>query len=427
MKASRLSCVTTVLAALALAPPAFGQQAEPVEPIEGLPEHLIYLYTGMREEAAPADAQNQVYAGGRRWEPGRTLRVCLFGGNAVVGSLIRQAASEWNDYSSIKLDFGPAGSWNNCLSPQGGYYQIRIGFAEKGYWSVVGNDSEGRLDPHAPSMNLEGFNRRYSPDRGMQPDTVLAQAVPYHVATIKHEFGHALGLLHEHQNTAMHCHDEIRWDGPGNVYEYLGGPTNNWTEDQVNRNMGFIDQTDPDYVPGAPDRTSIMMYSLPEKIFVHGHDSPCYVPVNLAISDKDKQIVAQLYPPIGAGAPAPSDIALDSATVRPIASTASAMELQDNTDRIVADLESEDVYTRRNARARLAGMMSQLPEAEVTELIRKSTTGTYRQQLGVAVAVANAPEEFELSTASKAALEARIRTARDATLRQQLKLAVDRE
>jgi hypothetical protein len=130
-------------------------------------------------------------------------------------------------------------------------------------------------------MNLERFNRLYSPDR-MQAAVVLDQADRYHVATIKHEFGHALGLLHEHQNPVLDCQNEIKWTGPGNVYEYFAGSPNFWTADQVQRNLGFIKQTDPDFVAGASDPKSIMMYALPEPIFQRGSASPCFVPVNYA-------------------------------------------------------------------------------------------------------------------------------------------------
>lgn len=393
---------------------------EAQEPMEALPEHLIYLYSAT-PNTAPADSQRQLYAN-RKWEPGRQLKVCLFGGNDVVATLIRQAAGEWNNYGNFKLDFGPAGGWYNCLSPQGGYFQIRIGFSSQGYWSAVGNDSEMRLDALAPSMNLEGFNRLYSPST-MQAVEVLAKARPYHVATIKHEFGHALGLLHELQNPTLNCHDEIKWDGPGSAFEYFKGPPNFWTEDQVRRNLGFIQQTDPDFNPGDPDPKSIMMYSLPAKIFKRGNASPCYVGVNFEISEKDKAIVRQIYPAADRVANLPSDVELAAATVRPIAAVASPMEVTDNTQRVLADLESTDPYTRRNARAQLANLIGQLPQAKATELIKKTSSGSYRQQLGVAVAVANAPADLQLTDEAKSVLNDKLKTANDATLRTQLERA----
>lgn len=424
MKQVRHFSILMALTTTALPMATLGQEFQPEEALEALPEHLIYLYSATLD-ASPADSQRQLFAE-RRWELGRRLKVCLFGGNDVVAELIRQAASEWNNYTSVKLDFGSAGGWYNCLSPQDGYFQIRIGFSSRGYWSVIGNDSETKLDSLAPSMNLEGFNRRYSPS-AMTVTEVLARARPYHVATIKHEFGHALGLLHEHQNPALKCHDEIKWDGPGSAYEYFEGPPDFWTEDQVRRNLGFIQQTDPDFVEGDPDPKSIMMYALPAKIFKQGEASPCYVHVNFDISEKDKQIVRQIYPSGSSQSPnQPSDIDLTAATVRPIGAFASPLEVKDNTQRLLADLKSADAYTRRNARARLADLIGQLPQAEATDLIKQASSGTYRQQLGLAVAVANAPMDLQLSDEAKSALRNRAMTADDPILRRQLELATER-
>jgi hypothetical protein len=407
-----------------LAVGAFSQEPPVPDVMEALPEHLIYLYSGTAE-ASPAGALSQLYAGSRRWEPGRVLRVCMFSGNEVVATLVRQAANEWNDYSSVKLDFGPAPRGYNCLSPGAGHFQVRIGFSGQGYWSALGNDSEIRLDAYAPSMNLQGFNRLYSPDR-MPASAVLAQAEPYHVATIKHEFGHALGLLHEHQNPALSCTDEIKWTGSGNVYEYYARPPNGWSTDQVQRNLGFIGQTDPDFVAGASDSKSIMMYALPAAVLKQGTASPCFVPVRYAISDKDKLIVAQIYPPFGSPTRMPSDIDLKAATVKPLAALATPQEVTDTKVRILVDLESSDAYTRRNARARMADLISKIPQAEATTLIRSANAGSYRLQLGTAVAVVNAPAELRLSADAKRTLSMQARGTTDATLRRQLTLATER-
>jgi hypothetical protein len=419
LRAAAIGTIATLLGLQASA-----QEPKPEDVMEALPEHLIYLYSTHKEDS-PTDALKQLYASRRRWEPGRILRVCLFGGNDVVATLIREAGAEWNQYSSVKLDFGPPGAWYNCLAPQRGYFQIRIGFSSRGYWSALGNDSETRFDPLSPSMNFEGFNFLYSPSR-MQAGEAPSKAHPYHIGTIKHEFGHALGLLHEHQNPTLDCYKELKWTGPGNVYQYFAGPPNFWTADQVQRNLGFIGQTDPDYVAGAADPKSVMMYSLPSAVFIKGSASPCFVSPNNAISAKDRQIVARIYP---AGAPSnvASDVDVRGAPVRVLAPVASPVEVADAKLRIIADLESDDVYTRRDARARLADLLGKLPQADVTDLVRRSASASYRQQLGVAVAIANAPAELELSSESKKILANRAKAAKDPTLRGQLELGTRRQ
>ena len=412
---------------------AFAQPAAPatvqtpIEIHEGLPEHLIYLYSGTN--STPSSAAGQIYAGSRRWEPGRTLKVCLFNGNDTVARLIRDAASEWNRYASVRRDFGPPDRWYNCLSPQIGFAQIRVGFSGQGFWSVVGNDSETRLESWSPSMNLQGFNRLYSPDR-MPPQEAIQRARPYHVATIKHEFGHALGLLHEHQHPSLKCQDQLKLTGPNNVYEYFGKPENNWTADEVKRNLGFIGQTDPDYVKGAPDLKSIMMYSIPEDVFKLGKQSPCFVPTNYEISEKDKQVIARIYPKVLAAGPTtpanvPIDADLQSAKVRPLAALPAPAEVDQIVERILIDLESDDVFTRRDARARLANVIGGVNPQQAAAIIKDSTK-SYRSELGVAFAIAKSPLPLKLNAEAKSFLSSRASATQDPTLRAQLRSASNR-
>lgn len=404
-----------------LAPTYLNAQELP-QVAEGLPEHLIYIYTNSANRSSP-DALQQLFDGRKRWESNRILRVCLFGGNKVVAKLVRDVASEWNSYSSVKLDFGSNQEWNNCLSPQLGFFQIRIGFSERGYWSVVGNDSEGRLDPLTPSMNLESFNRIYSESRFSLSD-VTTQAQPYHKTVIRHEFGHALGLLHEHQNPSLKCTEEIKWTGPNNVYEYFSKSPNNWTPLQVDRNLGFIGQTDPGYVAGDADRKSVMMYSLPKEIFKGEASNDCYVPVNYDISAKDKQIISKIYASTPVRQPQ-QDIDIKTSTVKPSPKFISEANSEDLISRIIVDLESSDTYIRRDARARLADLLDNgISQPKISDLVQRMSGASYRYQLGVAVALANSSKKPKLDEATKLRLTALAGTSSDATLKRNLQSAV---
>ena len=50
--------------------------------------------------------------------------------------------------------------------------------------------------------------------------------------TAGHEFGHAIGLAHEHQNPA----GGIEWN-EARVIQDLSGPPNNWDEAQIRHNV----------------------------------------------------------------------------------------------------------------------------------------------------------------------------------------------
>lgn len=392
--------------------------------IDRLPEHLLYIYAQPTAQAGLVNGERQLSASKRRWEQGRTLRVCLFGGNPVVARLIREVAGEWNNYSGVKFDFGTPNAWYNCLNPSSGYFQIRIGFSEKGYWSTVGNDSEVRLQPLQPSMNFEDFNMIYS-DLRQPADAPIANPRPYDLAVIRHEFGHALGLLHEHQNPTLHCMDQIKWKGPGNVYEYLSQPPNNWNPSEVDRNLGYIGATDPDYVAGQPDAHSIMMYSLPPQVFIEGNKSKCYVQVNYNISPKDKEIISQIYPLAAAGQPnTPGDLDIKTANLNQLPKFVDAPNREDFLSRSLVDLQSQDKYIRRDARARLAEILRQDPSPEeVKGLVSQMKQATYRFQLGVAVALANARDAIQVDPATKKALLQLSQATSDVTLKRALQAA----
>ncbi|URI11972.1 M12 family metallopeptidase (plasmid) [Aquincola tertiaricarbonis] len=393
-----------------------------VEPdlAEGLPEHLLYLYSGS-EKPSPEGTANQLFASLRRWEPGRRLRVCYFQGNAGVASLIQEVASEWNKHSSVKFDFGDTnGKWPNCLSPSAGFFEVRIGFNSAGYWSMIGTDSETRFSGLQPSMNFEGFNRTYFAEPS-QSSNVVVSASAYHRAIILHEFGHALGLLHEQQNPSLKCHEQIKWTGPGNVYEYYKRPPNRWEPETVDRNFGFIWQFDPDFVGWEDDVHSIMMYDIPPAILKSGINSNCASRKNHELSKRDIKLVATIYP--AQQGKTPVDLPMSSSRQPPVASATNAFEAQDTTRRIVADLQSDDAFTRRNARLRLATVLPVLPSATTTSLVDELLSGDYRQKLGLAAALANTPKTFQLPNSARAQVSKAASVASDPILKKQLQLA----
>jgi len=208
------------------------------------------------------------------WTPGQILRVCFLNGATALRQRIRTAAATWTTYGNITLDFGQPSSPRTCAPGQPS--EIRIGFAYAGYWSLVGNTPvRGDL----PTMNYGGFD-------------TTPPAEPRFSGVVLHEFGHALGFEHEHQHPQGGCDTEFNWPI---VYSELAKPPNRWSREKVDFNLRAFTDTSA-YGVSAPDRTSIMHYSLDPWMFLNGERSTCYVREQYTLSELDKRGIATAYP-----------------------------------------------------------------------------------------------------------------------------------
>ena len=109
--------------------------------------------------------------------------------------------------------------------------------------------------------------------------------------SIRHEFGHALGLLHEHQ----HPDNDIQWDK-----EKLYAESEKLRHTKHDTDDNFL--TPPDSkttITSADDSKSVMHYKVPPQVTTNGAD----VDFNEDISEGDKQFIARLYPPASADKP----------------------------------------------------------------------------------------------------------------------------
>ena len=103
---------------------------------------------------------------------------------------------------------------------------------------------------------------------------------------VLHEFGHALGLIHEHQNP----NKPIAWNKDA-VIRDLSGPPNRWDTATIFNNMFKTYQ--PKQVIGTDvDPTSIMMYPIPLAWTTDGTSAG----LNGELSDIDKKLVRDAYP-----------------------------------------------------------------------------------------------------------------------------------
>ncbi len=195
---------------------------------------------------------------GKAWMNGSTLQVRFMGGSAAQRSLVQQQAGWWTQHANLQFAF------NNAPNAE-----IRITFdANDGAWSYVGTDAKG-IPLNEATMNL-GFM-----DGG----------------TTAHEFGHAIGLAHEHQNPA----GGIEWNEAVVIRELAKSP-NFWDEATTRHNV--LRKYSADQINGTQfDPDSIMLYFFPAEWTTNGIATKA----NEELSAIDKQFIAgaKMYPKTG--------------------------------------------------------------------------------------------------------------------------------
>lgn len=194
------------------------------------------------------------------WQPGDIIQVGFLDGDPGVQKKVRKTAEEWMDFANLKLRFGDVDDAD-----------IRISFKERGSWSYLGTVCR-RIRKPEPTMNYGWLTPDSSEDEVNR--------------VVLHEFGHAFGCIHEHQNPA----GGIKWNKPV-VYAYYGGPPNNWSKEQVDNNL-FALYAEELTVHTEFDRESIMLYPIDKRFTLDGLE----VGLNTDLSERDKEFIAETYP-----------------------------------------------------------------------------------------------------------------------------------
>lgn len=198
-----------------------------------------------------------------KWSVGSAIKVKFVGGSPALQQKVRKVAERWTDagLANLKLNFVPSGDAD-----------IRIAFQQgDGSWSYIGTYCKN-IPQNQPTMNYGWLTDGSSADEIQR--------------VVLHEFGHALGLIHEHQNPK----NAIRWNKPA-VIQDLSGPPNNWDPDTIQHNM--FDKYDPNKVTAtAVDADSIMMYPIPKSWTLDGFSAD----MNGDLSPNDKKLIHKVYP-----------------------------------------------------------------------------------------------------------------------------------
>lgn len=171
---------------------------------------------------------------------------------------VLRIANSWMPYSGIKF----VRTFDQNAS------DIRVSFRTNGWWSYIGTGST-EIDKKDVTLSL---------DRLFQHDNAKIKTV------ILHEFGHALGLLHEHQNPF----NNIKWR-LSKLYEYYKNTyqvDSAWVKENVLEKYESLTG-----IYCEADLKSIMMYMIPPELT----EDSLTVPEPLDLSILDKKYIQMIY------------------------------------------------------------------------------------------------------------------------------------
>ncbi len=204
-------------------------------------------------------SQNGVYDYNCRWTNGATIKVKFVGGSQYIRSKVISYSKIWENYANIYFDYIEWGNSDILISFESG----------KGSWSQIGTNAKYYSAKEMATMNFGWFND-YTEDAEFKRTTL-------------HEFGHALGLLHEHKNP----YGNINWNLPV-VYNHY--QSQGWSISRINEQV--ISKYSVTLSNHKYDEYSVMHYPIPSTFTTNGYS----VGWNRDLSDGDKELISEMYP-----------------------------------------------------------------------------------------------------------------------------------
>ncbi|KAH9995883.1 hypothetical protein BJV74DRAFT_298723 [Russula compacta] len=193
-----------------------------------------------------------------KWPEGHTITVCFLTGSPYLQRKVMDIAQEWTHHANIKFHL-----------VQGRNAEIRIKFTGSGgpSYSWIGTDNSS-VPSNQETMGLGIVDSTNEHDLR---------------ATVLHEFGHALGCVHEH----MQPNFRFKWRDQVVIDAHKG----RWTEKMVRENI-LNRYTHQQVQASSFDPDSVMIYYISpqwteERFGTHRSSK---------LSHKDKEFISKMYP-----------------------------------------------------------------------------------------------------------------------------------
>ena len=195
----------------------------------------------------------------------QTIYYFFMGGSPQQHEKVTQTIEEWTWYANVRFIEAPSAEESH----------VRITFdSTDGSWSYIGRQCSSVPETEA-TMNLAWLDK-------------LSHLTANERAVILHEFGHALGLLHEHESPA---HRNGAFQNIDRAFELFKG-TQGWTREQIYEQVINVYNNSDVSNYSQVDIHSIMHYPQPKELTGLDED----IPYNEKLSDIDKAYMILQYP-----------------------------------------------------------------------------------------------------------------------------------
>lgn len=211
---------------------------------------------------------------GLKWPDGYRLRIRLMDGDAAMKKKVETYIRDWDPFINLRLVFNTDAD-----------AEIRVRIFSGDAQSTVGTFALGVKDLSRPTMTL-----------GLTPtdgDALIRRRA-------HHEFGHALGCVHEHQSPAS----PIEWNEAAvraMRTKELKAKFPSITPEEIERDVqtNYLKKYDHTISNSSEfDPKSVMLYSIDPSLLKTrpGVTPPPKPPLNVDLSDKDKEFIRRMYP-----------------------------------------------------------------------------------------------------------------------------------
>lgn len=221
-----------------------------------------WCYAWFQGKAAGAGTTRAALQKDAKWKSADAITIAFMSGDEALKKRVRETAQRWvaPGLANLRLVFNDAPDAD-----------VRIAFQQgDGSWSTVGTTCRQVPKPRA-TMNF-GWIDANSPEEELR-------------SVVLHEFGHALGLIHEHQSPV----GGFKWKRQA-VIDELSKPPNSWSVEEIEFNV--LNPASPDDVAAtAMDPTSIMMYPIPASWTEDGSSTG----FNSDLSNIDQKFIRKQY------------------------------------------------------------------------------------------------------------------------------------